>query len=287
MAEPEASRGPRLVAACWTTAGDVAPGDVDAVSPVEFSARVAAAAAAGFTGLGLNHPDLVAARDRHGDAGMRAILSGHGIDHLELEVLTGWYATGPERAAADERRRTLLDAAEKLGAKLVKVIAGIGASGGETGPVVEAFHELAALAAGAGTRIGIEPVAVCEIATPAQALDLVRAAGHPAGGVVLDNWQIARAGVDTARLRDFPAEWIASVELSDGPRVPTVDFVDDCYHHRGLPGSGELEVTDFVAAVRKTRYAGVWGVEILDAGYRTQPVEAATASAYEAAIAVL
>ncbi|WP_370964519.1 sugar phosphate isomerase/epimerase family protein [Amycolatopsis sp. cg9] len=278
--------GPRRVATCWTTAGATVPGDVTATSPHDIRARVAAAAAAGFDGFGINVPDLVIARDRHGDAGVRALLDDHGIRYLELDALSGWASTGEQRAASDARRRTLLEAAGALGADLIKVIPPIGPAA-DVGPLVGEFAKLAGQAADAGTRVGIEPISVCAVATPAQALDLVRRAGHPAAGVVLDNWQISRAGLGADAVRDFPPEWIASVELSDGTAEPAADFFTDCFEHRGLPGSGELDIAGFVRTLRRNGYDAGWGVEVLEAGYRRLPPARAAGAAYSALAAAL
>ena len=48
-----------LLATCWTTAGDVGPHCDDQRSRLPIRARVDAAAAAGFSGMGLLHADLM------------------------------------------------------------------------------------------------------------------------------------------------------------------------------------------------------------------------------------
>jgi sugar phosphate isomerase/epimerase len=105
----------RLLATCWTTAGDAAPLRGDERSPIPIRERVEAAAAAGFRGIGLLHADLMPALDRYGVTGLRSLLDDHGIVDLELEVLTDWWATGPARQRSDRVRRDLLTAAEPLG----------------------------------------------------------------------------------------------------------------------------------------------------------------------------
>ncbi len=277
----------QLVATCWTTAGEVVPGEVDAESSEDFRYRVEVAAAAGFTGIGLNYADLLAARVRYGDSEIRAILDDHGIEHFEIEVLTGWYATGQRRRSSDDRRHVLLDAARSLGARLIKVIGEIGGAAVDLDRVAGELHVLAGQAGEAGARVGIESSPLFDLATPADVLAVVERADHPAGGVLLDNWQIARAGVDVTTLRSFPAHRIAGAELSDAPLDPGPDLVVDCFDHRGLPGSGELDVAGFVAAVRATGYDGPWGVEILHTDYRRLPIAEAVPTAHAAAARVL
>lgn len=118
----------QLVATCWTTAGSEV------------------AAAAGFTAIGVSYADLLAARAHYGDSEIRAILDDHGIEHFGIEVLTGWYVTGEHRRSSDERRHVLLDAADSLGAQLIKVIGEISGSpadmfGFPTGPLCPGLLE--------------------------------------------------------------------------------------------------------------------------------------------------
>ena len=76
----------RLLATCWTTAGAANPLPGDQRSPVPIRERIEAASAAGFTGLGLLHADLMPALDRYGISGLRTLLDDHGIVDLELEA---------------------------------------------------------------------------------------------------------------------------------------------------------------------------------------------------------
>jgi sugar phosphate isomerase/epimerase len=102
-----------LLATCWTTAGDAAPPRGDEQSPLPLGERVEAAA--GFRGIGLLHVDLAAAEREDGLRGVRSLLDDNGLVHLELELLTDWWADGPRRRRSDELRGKLLDAAGALG----------------------------------------------------------------------------------------------------------------------------------------------------------------------------
>src|ERR1700759_4925897 len=106
----------RLLATCWTTAGDANPLPGEQRSPLPIRERVAAAAAAGFRGGGLLHADLMPALDEYGVRGLRALLDDHGMVDLELELITGWW-----NPATDSVRTDLLTAAEALGARHIKV----------------------------------------------------------------------------------------------------------------------------------------------------------------------
>src|ERR1700722_5698122 len=112
---------PRLLATCWTTAGNVGPMDADQRSPFPIEDRIREAAAfhgAGYTGMGILHTALAAARERLGGySELREMLTGEGITDIEVEWLADWWhAPGPARAASDVIRAELLRAAAELGA---------------------------------------------------------------------------------------------------------------------------------------------------------------------------
>jgi sugar phosphate isomerase/epimerase len=142
-----------LLATCWTSAGEAAPDRGDEVSPVDLRTRIETAAEVGWEGFGLLHADLAIARDTIGLEELRRIFDGAGIKHVELEVLPWWWTTDERRRISDERRTLLLDAAEVLGARTIKV-----AAEGDGRPVDPArFHDdfdrLATQAGNAGTRV--------------------------------------------------------------------------------------------------------------------------------------
>ena len=145
-----------LLATCWTTAGDAAPLRGDERSPLPLRERVEAAAAAGFRGIGLLHVDLGDAEREHGLAGIRSLLDDNGLVHLELELLTDWWADGPRRRRSDEVRRKLLEAAGALGAHHVKVGPDVSGEPWDRDRWVTEFAALASDAGQAGTRVGLE-----------------------------------------------------------------------------------------------------------------------------------
>ena len=111
-----------LLATCWTTAGDAAPPRGDERSPLRLRARIEAAAHAGFRGFGITHVDLMQAQREYGGlAGIRAMFDDHGMKYREVEFLSDWWTTGPERDESDKVRRGLLAAATELGARHVKI----------------------------------------------------------------------------------------------------------------------------------------------------------------------
>src|SRR3954467_15929333 len=89
------------------------------------------------------------------------MLADNGIVHLELEGLPDWWSGGPERARSDVLRRFLLTAAEALCARRLtapprRVPPDPSAAPWGPGPWAAEFAVLAAGAADAGARLGIE-----------------------------------------------------------------------------------------------------------------------------------
>jgi sugar phosphate isomerase/epimerase len=103
----------------WTTAG-IYPGEGE-ISRFDFADRVESAARAGFKGIGLWHTDLEHCMRSRSLKEMKRIMDANGIEHLELEFLTDWFADGARRGESDNRKRRLLEASAALNATHVKI----------------------------------------------------------------------------------------------------------------------------------------------------------------------
>ncbi|MFF7655872.1 sugar phosphate isomerase/epimerase family protein [Streptomyces sp. NPDC007983] len=276
-----------LLATCWTTAGDAAPGGDDERSPLSLRERAEAASAAGFKGFGLLYADLVEAERAYGLAGVRSIFEDNGLHHVELEFLTDWWADGPRRTASDAVLRNLLDAAETLGARHIKVGPDV-----EDGPWnldvwAEKFAAPAAQADGVGARLGIEFLPWANIKTVGEGLRLVEAAGHPAGGLIIDVWHTERAGTAPAELAKVPGSRIVGVELDDADEQVVGTLFEDTVRRRRLCGEGSFDLPGIITALRSTGWSGPWGVEILSDTHRALPVSQAAEAAYRTAAELL
>ncbi|MFJ9708731.1 sugar phosphate isomerase/epimerase family protein [Streptomyces sp. NPDC101234] len=276
-----------LLATCWTTAGDAAPGRADERSPLSLRERAEAAADAGFKGFGLLYTDLVEAERGYGLAGIRSLFEDNGLTHIELELLTDWWADGPRRAASDAVRSDLLRAIEVLGARTLKI--GPDVTDGPWDPDVwaEEFAALAAQADGVGARLGIEFLPWSNLKTVHDGLRLVEAAGHPAGGLIIDAWHTERAGTPAAELAEVPGSRIVGVELDDADAQVIGTLFEDTVRRRRLCGEGTFDLPGIISALRTAGWCGPWGVEILSDTHRTLPVREAADTAYRTAVALL
>lgn len=277
----------RLLATCWTSAGDAASDRADLRSPLDLRTRVEAAAAAGFRGFGLLSADLPAAEQEYGLRGVRALLDDNGIVDLELEGIPHWWEDGPRREESDRVRGALLRAAEVLGARHIKVTPD-GDPGAHAAPWdrehwAAKFAELAAQAHDAGTRLGIEFFPWSNLTTLQDGLALVEDAGHDAAGVVIDVWHVERAGTPIADLARVPLHRIVGVELNDADAPVVGTLFEDTVHRRRYCGEGSFDLPGMIAALRTAGWTGPWGVEILSAEHRSLPVDAALRRAADGA----
>jgi len=255
-----------LLASYWTLAGPVELHTGREWSLFDVADRVTAAASAGFRGLGLWHADLLHILEERGLQELRSILDDGGMVHVELEFLWDWFLDPgtDERRRSDQLRRTLLDAASVLGARHVKV-GNFARRRVPIGLLTDRFAELCAEAAEHGTSVAYEFMYRDVTAGSLDAArSVVQGAGAANGGLALDLWHVVDLGVSTAAIRELPPGTVVAAEVSDGELNPAPG-VHRSLRDRRLPGDGDFDIDDFVAAVRATGYQGPWGVELLSA----------------------
>jgi len=252
----EVPPGPdELLATCWTSAGDAASDRADLRSPVPLRQRIEAASSAGFRGFGLLSDDLPAAVAEYRLSGIRAMLADNGIVHLELEGIPYWWDDGPRRAESDRVRHDVLEAAEALGARHIKVTPDGDDGPWDRGRWAARFAELAVQAQGVGARLGIEFFPWSNVKTLQDGLRLVADAGHEAGGVVIDTWHIARAHTPVADLASVPLERIIGGELNDADEQVVGTLFEDTVHCRRYCGDGVFDLSGIhVAAYRRLEW---------------------------------
>lgn len=251
------------------------------VSPFPLRDRAEAVVKAGYAGIGLYIDDLEHNLSLHGYDGVRSILADAGVEYLELEVLTDWYADGERRAASDRNRAIFLEAAEKLGAFQIKVVGDM--TGGEwpLDVMVESFAQITHEARDAGTRAVIEIYPGSNIRDLAPAIAMA-AAGHPDSGLLLDIWHLTRGNIPYADIATIPPGLIKYIELNDAKSELVGTIPEDTMFRRELPGDGDFDIAEFISEVRKTGYDGLYGVEILSDAHRARSVEDAARLSYEA-----
>jgi sugar phosphate isomerase/epimerase len=277
------NRGVELLASYWTIAGGALPHTDREYSPFDFKDRVAAAARAGFTGIGIWHADLEHVLQGLSLKEMKQILDDHGIKYVELEFLKDWFLTGERKKQSDSQKQKLLAAAEALRARHIKV----GDFYRESCPLprlIESFSELCADAAEHGTKIGFELMPFGMIDTLKDSLAMIQGAGAKNGGIIFDLWHIAKLGIPYDELRTVPPQLVVSVELNDGTFEAPWSLHEDTVNHRRFCGEGEFNVKGFIEALQGIGYPGPWGIEVLSEDLRKKPLEELVTRAFQTTI---
>jgi len=272
-----------LLASYWTISAGLPHTDLEH-SPFDFKDRVESAARAGFKGFGLWHADLDHVLKTRSLKEMKQIFDDNGVRHVELEFLTDWFLEGDRKRQSDARKRTLLDAAEILRARHIKV----GDFLQEKCPMprlIESFAGLCAEAAERGTRICFELMPFAMLQTLQDALAMVEGAGANNGGIALDLWHIVKLKIPYAEVGRMPLRYIVSVELNDGTFDAPWSLHEDTINHRRLCGEGEFDVKGFIDQLQRAGYAGPWGIEVLSEDLRKKPLHELTRRAFDTTIA--
>ena len=144
----------------------------------------------------------------------------------------------------------------------------------------EAFAGLCTRAAEHGLLVHIEWLPWSKIPDLQSALEVVRRADQPNGGINIDAWHLVRSGTDLEALAQVPGDLIMGIQLDDGPAEPEDNLVEATLHHRALPGQGEFDLAAIVSAVLATGTAAPIGVEVFsDSLHQLPAAEAARQAA--------
>ena len=216
------------------------------------------------------------------------MLADNGIVHLELEGIPYWWDDGPRREESDRVRHGLLEAAEALGARHIKVTPDGDDGPWDRGRWAAKFAELATQAQDVGARLGIEFFPWSNIKTLHDGLRLVADAGHDARRC--HHRRLARrprAHAAWPTSQSVPLHRIIGVELDDADEQVVGTLFADTVHRRRYCGEGAFDLSAMITALRTAGWNGPWGVEILSDEHRSQPVEEALRRAAASARSVL
>jgi sugar phosphate isomerase/epimerase len=255
------------------------PGTVPQAS---FRARAAAAAAGGFSGIGLWLPHRRRAQaEGLSDADMRAVLRDHGLVVTDVEAITDFGSCFRGGAAAAREptahERLAYEVAAAVGATTITVVEGPGMPM-PIEPAAEAFAVLCDRAASHGLDVAIEFWAHSAIDAPTAAA-IVAGAVRQNGGLLVDTWHAhhdARAADVVGRMA---AAAIKSVQIADVGAGESSDYFAATMHARRLPGAGTADLVGWVRALDAIGARAPLGAEVLSDALRTlAPDEAARQS---------
>jgi len=230
--------------------------------------KLAAAAAAGFDGIEVFEPDLVASPWSPRELAARCADLGLSIDLYQ--PFRDLDSTDPARFARNLRRAEKKFAVmEQLGTTTVLVCSSVAADA--VADPDQLAGQLAAAAERAGERglrIAYEALAWGRhVSTWDGSWDAVRRADSPALGLCLDSFHVLSRGGDPAWFADVPADKLFFLQLADAPQLQ-MDVLQWSRHHRLFPGQGAFDLAAFLDAVLATGYAGPLSLEVFNDVYR-------------------
>ena len=230
--------------------------------------KLAAIAAAGFDGVEIFENDFLSF-----DASPAAVgdmIRDHGLEITLFQPFRDFEGMPePQRARAFDRAERKFDLMGELGTKLMLICSNVSplALGG-IDRAAEDFRELGERAAKRDLRVGYEALAwgrhICD---HRDAWEIVRRAGHPNIGLILDSFHTLARKIDVNSIRAIPADRIFIVQLADAPLID-MDLLYWSRHFRNMPGQGDLAVVDFMRAVAATGYDGPISLEIFNDQFR-------------------
>ncbi|MFE2427476.1 sugar phosphate isomerase/epimerase family protein [Streptomyces sp. NPDC059373] len=243
---------------------------------VPFAERCRAAAAAGFTGIGLHTDDYRRMRAAGAsDASLRTLLDTEGLALREIEFLSGWATVGTRGADT-------LAAVGALGDAFRPHHVTAGEFGADDLDIVGAGARLRTICddvAAHGLRVAVEAFPWSGLKDVATARAVVEASGAPNAGLMIDVWHFYNTRSALADLDGLPPDRIVAVQLNDG-RVVDGDFLTEARQGRLLPGDGELDVAGLLLGLHERGFRGPYCVEVNYPGYRDLPVDEMAAQAF-------
>ena len=234
--------------------------------------KLEAAAAAGFEAVEIFENDLLTFEGSAREAGRMA--SDLGLEIAIFQPFRDFEAMPePQRGRNLDRAERKFDTMQALGTDLVLVCSNVQpATLPEPERATADLREMAERAAQRGMRVGYEALAWGRhVNRWRQAWDIVRAADHPALGLIVDSFHTLCLGDDLGGLAGaVPAEKLFFVQLADAPRL-SMDPLSWSRHHRLFPGQGELDGATFLREGLAAGYAGPLSLEIFNDEFRTAP----------------
>jgi len=234
--------------------------------------KLEAAAGAGFDGVELFEPDLVAS-----PASPQEVVALAGKLGLTLDL----YQPFRDAEGVDEqefqrvlrRARAKFDLMGRLGIDTMLVCSNVGTATIDDDEVSAGqLRRLGDEAAGHGIRLAFEALAWGRYVDDyRRAWRIVELADHDAVGVCLDSFHILSRGHDPAAIEGIPAAKIFFLQLADAPAL-TMDVLSWSRHHRLFPGEGTFDLGAFVGHVLTAGYTGPLSLEVFNDVFRQTDV---------------
>jgi 4-hydroxyphenylpyruvate dioxygenase len=230
--------------------------------------KLAAASAAGFDGVELFEPDLIAAPLAPEEVRRRLADLG-----LVLELYQPLRDIEAVRPQLFRRRLSLVkakfDLMRRLGARMALLCSNVSPEAVDDDDLAaEQLSLVADEARARGLTVAYEALAWgTHVSDYARSWQVVRRAGHPALGVCLDSFHVLARGTGLEEIATIPSGKLFMLQLADAPRL-RMDELQWSRHYRCFPGQGSFDLESFVGRVLAAGYAGPLSLEIFNDIFR-------------------
>jgi 3-dehydroshikimate dehydratase len=233
--------------------------------------KMEAAAAIGFDGVEIFENDLLTFEGSPTD--VRYLAESLGLSITCFQPFRDFESMPePQRARNMDRAERKFDVMQQLGATLLLVCSNVSpASIDDDARAAADLAEMAERARKRGLRVGFEALAWGRNVNKwRHAWRIVKAADHPALGLIVDSFHTLALNDDLAGLSEVPAEKIFLAQLADAPKL-SMDVLSWSRHFRNFPGQGALPVASFVRDLIAAGYRGPLSLEIFNDEFRSAP----------------
>jgi 4-hydroxyphenylpyruvate dioxygenase len=230
--------------------------------------KMQSCADAGFDGIEVFEPDLVAAPQSPEE--IRALADRLG---LRLDLFQPFRdaegVDSPTFAANLRRAEAKLSLMQRLGMDTMLVCSNVAtATVDDDATSAAQLRELGDLAAAYGVRLAYEALAWGRYVDDyRRAWRIVERADHAHVGVCLDSFHILSRGHDPKEIEQIPGEKVFFLQLADAPLL-SMDVLSWSRHHRLFPGEGGFDLAAFLAHVLRTGYDGPLSLEVFNDTFR-------------------
>jgi 4-hydroxyphenylpyruvate dioxygenase len=226
--------------------------------------KLVAAHEAGFDGVEIFEPDLVASPQSPEAIRARAEQLGLSLDLYQ--PFRDFEGVGPELLEQNLRRAAAKFALmARLGIETMLLCSNVAtARSGDEQLAAAQLRQLGDVAEPFGVRVAYEALAWGRFVDSYEtAARIVRLADHPRVGLCLDSFHILSKGHNPEAIETIPAEKIFFVQMADAPLL-SMDVLSWSRHHRLFPGEGGFDLGTFMGHLVRTGYDGPISLEIFN-----------------------
>jgi 4-hydroxyphenylpyruvate dioxygenase len=230
--------------------------------------KLVAASAAGFDGVEIFEPDLVASPSPPEAIRARAAELGLTLDLYQ--PFRDFEGVGPELLEHNLRRAAAkFSLMNRLGIDTMLLCSNVAtARSGDEQLAAAQLRQLGDVAEQFGVRVAYEALAWGRFVDGYEAAArIVRLADHPRIGLCLDSFHILSKGHSPEAIETIPADKIFFVQMADAPLL-SLDVLSWSRHHRLFPGEGGFDLGAFMAHLVRTGYDGPVSLEIFNDTFR-------------------